>query len=291
MSLSLLLTVSRDVVTEINRNLAATLKACGPALLVEANMVTQVVEILDLILTHSHICQQDDGDDVEEPAVVENSEYDWLIIDTALDVVHGMAVALGPGFSQQWVKFEKSILRFASSTEAYGRSLAVGIIAEGTGCMGSSVTPYTETLLRVLTRRLNDEDPETKSNAAYGLGLLVTNSTKAEVYLPSYPAILAKLEALLQVDEAGHRIYDNVAGCICRMIMAHPDPVAINEYLPLVVEKLPLKDDYDENAPIYRCLYKLCKWIRDRRKANPGFCSRGTDSPAKTSKTIPPSPG
>ena len=43
------------------------------------------------------------------------------------------------------------------------------------------------------------------------------------------------------------------------MVTAHPDRVAIAEYLPLLVDRLPLKEDYEENKPIYECMFKLCK--------------------------------
>lgn len=247
----------RSVVTEINRNISATLKACGPAILSQENMINQVITVLTLIITRSHPCQQDLGDDEEEQAVEESSEYDWLVIDTALDVVIGLAMALGPAFGELWKIFEKPIMKFASSNESYERSTAVGVIAECTGHMGSTVSEYTANLLRLLVHRLSDEDPETKSNAAYGIGQLIAKSEDSKTYLSSYNDILSKLERLLQAQEGGHRTFDNAAGCVCRMIMAHPDRVPIGEYLPVIVERLPLTEDFEENKPIYTCIFKL----------------------------------
>ncbi len=36
--------------------------------------------------------------------------HDWLVIDTALDVVVGLAVALGPAFAELWKIFEKPVM-------------------------------------------------------------------------------------------------------------------------------------------------------------------------------------
>ena len=41
------------------------------------------------------------------------------------------------------------------------------------------------------------------------------------------------------------------------MIMAHPDKVPINDIMEIIVEKLPLKEDYEENKPIFECITGL----------------------------------
>ncbi|KAL2016780.1 hypothetical protein VTK56DRAFT_2993 [Thermocarpiscus australiensis] len=246
----------RSVVTEINRNVAATLKACGPAILAQDEMMKETVTAVSTVITRSHPCQQDLGDEDEEQEVEGSSEYDWLVIDTALDVVIGLAVALGPSFAELWKIFEKPILKFAASeSENIERSTGVGVIAECAANMEAAVTPYTEKLLKLLLKRLSDTDLETKSNAAYATGQLIYNSTDSNTYLPHYTTILQKLEPMLQMQEA--RIKDNAAGCISRMIMAHPDHVPLGEVLPALFGLLPLKDDYEENSPVYECILKL----------------------------------
>ena len=248
----------RDVVTEINRSVGNTLRTCGPAILGQANFMEQCVTVIGTIITRSHPSQQDLGDEDEDQEVEGSSEWDWLIIDTALDVVIGLAAALGPQFAELWQVFEKPILRFISANESLERSTAVGVVAECIAYMGTSVPPYTSKLLRPLLHRLSDEDKETKSNAAYATGQLVYHSSDAQTYLPSYPAILSKLEPLLQMDDA--RLKDNAAGCVSRMILAHPDQVPIAEVLPVLVDLLPLREDYEENKPVYQCLRKLCMY-------------------------------
>lgn len=218
-------------------------------------MLTQCVTVISTIITRSHPCQQDLGDDDEEQEVEGTSEYDWLVIDTALDVVIGLAAALGPSFGELWKVFEKPILKFASSNENIERSTGVGVIAEVTANMGAAVSPYTAKLLTTLLKRLSDTDMETKSNAAYAVGQLISSSTDSATYLAQYETILGKLETMLRLQ--GARIKDNAAGCLSRMIMAHPERVPIPHVLPALVDLLPLEDDYEENAPVYECIYKL----------------------------------
>ncbi|CAI0648718.1 unnamed protein product [Colletotrichum noveboracense] len=244
----------RDVITEINRNIAATLKACGPAILTHDDLLKDSVTVLGCLITRSHPCQQDMGDEEEQEAEG-SSELDWLVIDTAMDVILGLATALGPDFSEMWKVFEKPILKFASSQENLERSTSVGVIAEAIKYMGNAVTPFTDGLLPILNHRLTDSDPLAKSNAAYATGQLIFNSTATDKTIPHYPAILQKLEPLLSIQES--RMVDNVSGCICRMIMTNPNPEFVERVLPAVVGVLPLKEDFEENAPIYQAIYKL----------------------------------
>ena len=253
---------NRAVVTDINRNVSASLKLCGPAILTQDKFTERMTSTVASILTKSHPCQndmgdEDDHDDLDEE---ESSEYDWLVIDTALDVIIGIAKALGSQFGEIFKVYQKAITKFASSSTNYERSTAVGVIAECTRHMGAGVTPFTAPLLKLLIHKLTDEDPETKSNAAYAIGLLIFHSTDSAAYLPSYNTILGKLEPLLQTQRA--RTLDNACGCVTRMIMAHPDKVPIDDILPVLVDLLPLKEDYEENEPIFTCIAGLCKFLK-----------------------------
>ncbi|KAI1211139.1 ARM repeat-containing protein [Annulohypoxylon truncatum] len=245
----------RDVITEINRSVASTLKTCGPAILGQKDFLLQAASILKLIVNRSHPCQTDISEEDEQDGAQGSSEWDWLVVDTALDVLIGLASALGLQFAEIWAAFEKLIVKLLSSNEAIERSTAVGVVAECVSFMGSAVTPHTATLLRPLLHRLSDEDKETKSNAAYAIGQLVYHSEDANTYLPAYNEILSKLEPLLQITDA--RLQDNAAGCACRLILAHPDKVPIADVLPVIVDLLPLKEDFEENKPIYQCIYQL----------------------------------
>ncbi|XDG05901.1 hypothetical protein ABKA04_005516 [Annulohypoxylon sp. FPYF3050] len=246
----------RDVITDINRSVASTLKACGPAILGQKDFLVQTASILKSIVSRSHPCQMEMNEEDEQDGAQGSSEWDWLVVDTALDVLIGLASALGVQFAEMWAAFEKLIVKLLSSNEAIERSTAVGVVAECVSFMGSAVTPHTSTLLRPLLHRLSDEDKETKSNAAYAVGQLIFHSEDSNTYLPAYNEILGKLEPLLQITDA--RLQDNAAGCVCRLILAHPDKVPIPDVLPVIVNLLPLKEDFEENKPIYQCIYQLC---------------------------------
>ncbi|KAF2227483.1 armadillo-type protein [Elsinoe ampelina] len=252
--------VDRSTVTDINRNVAATLKTCGPAILNpsvgDKPSVQQITEVLTDLLTKKHPCQLDMDDEQDPDLAEESSEYDWLVIETAMEVITCLAAALGPDFHNLWQIFDKLVIKYCSGQDRQERTAAVGTVAECIGNMGKAVTPFTTKLMTILLKRLGDEDLETRSNAAYGTGLLCLHSENTKEILGNYNTILAKLEPLLH-DQQGARLLDNSAGCVARMIRAHPDKVPLEEVLPVLVDLLPLREDYEENSAVFEMVVAL----------------------------------
>jgi len=250
----------RQCVTTISTNLAETLKITGPALI--ENHLEAVVKIVTDLISKQHPCQQgfDDADPDDPNAETETSELDWIVIDSALDVVAGLAAALGPSFTELWKIYEKPVMRFAAGSEAIERSTAVGVIAEMINGMGDTITPHTTSLLKLLLKRLEDEDPQTKSNAAYAVGRLVEKSDSSAEILKAYPTILKRLATFLE-QKGVSRLPDNAAGCVSRMILRHRSHVPVEDVLPVLVNTvLPLTDDYEENEPIFNMIAQMYKW-------------------------------
>lgn len=246
----------RDVVSEINSNVAAVLKKCGPAILLNEDVVRKITTIVLSVLNKEHICQKvlNDDDDFED--LDELSEMDWLLIDNGLDVVAGLAAALGPTFAELWKIFQKPILKFAAGTDAVERCGSMGAIGACTHGMGAAVTPFTSILLETLAHRLTDENPATRSNAAFATGLLAEKSEDAQTLQRSYESILLKIEPLFS--QHHDTLSDNAAACFARMVLRFPDKVPLDDILPTFVdEALPLKVDYDENESVWDMIVKL----------------------------------
>lgn len=249
----------RATVADINRNMAENLRYCGPSLIANETTLHNVIQMVTDIITKKHPCQLEFGPEEESlEAGEETSEFDWVVVDTALDVVSGLAAALGESFAELWKVFEKTILRYAGSTEALERATAVGVLAECINGMGAGVTQFTRPFLKLLIHRLGDEDPQTKSNAAYAVGRLVEHSTADAEIVKEYPTILGRLESCLQMKVS--RLQDNATGCLSRMILKHREAIPLKDVLPVLVSILPLKNDYEENEPLYRMICQLYKW-------------------------------
>jgi hypothetical protein len=251
-------------VTTIFQNIAETLKVCGPAILSDndGSIILELATQLVLVLTKSHPAQLDDVDEDDIPELQESSEYDWMLVDSSMDVLLGLAVVLGPQYAKIWEITSPYLLKFASSSEPRERSTSVGVIADSIKHMQGAVTPHTEKLMKLLLHRISDEDQDTKANAAYAMGLLCLFSEDKQRVLSQYSTILQKLERFLTRDPSDNpRLLDNAAGCIARMIAAAPNNVPLGEVLPALASVLPLMEDFEENEPVYKMLVMLCEYF------------------------------
>jgi importin-4 len=244
-------------VIEISRALSENLKMTGPSLLSYPDVLTKIVQTVTDLITKKHTCQIDMAEEALDDDDVESTENEWLVVDSAMDVISGLAAALGPSFGELWKIFEKQVLRYASGGESLGRASACGVLAEIITGMEGAVTPYTSQMMNVLLKRMSDEDPQTKSNAAYAVGRLVEKSRDNGTLIKAYPQILQRLESILHITEC--RCQDNAAGCLSRLIIKHKDKVPIQQVLPALVDSgiLPLKEDYQENEPLWTMIVQL----------------------------------
>ncbi|KAI9894381.1 MAG: Aminopeptidase 2 mitochondrial [Vezdaea aestivalis] len=251
--------LDRDVVTEINRNLAETLKLCGPGIFQDPESLNTFTVTLAAIVQKQHPCQLDPyaDEDTEDEDDQMSAEYDWEVIDSALDVIANLAKAVGPHFAGLWKLFQKHMIKHAGSSSSVERSTSIGAIAECIQGMGVAVTPHTTPLLKIIIHRLSDEDFDTRANAAFAAGILCASSTSDAEILGAYPKIFSKLQPCLSADHQTPRLLDNAAGCVARMIMKHPDNVPLDDALPVLVGILPLQEDYEENEAVWPMIVKL----------------------------------
>lgn len=83
----------RATVADINRNMAENLRYCGPSLIANETTLHNVIQMVTDIINKQHPSQIEFGEE-ELAAPEETSEFDWVVVDTALDVVSGLAAAL-----------------------------------------------------------------------------------------------------------------------------------------------------------------------------------------------------
>ncbi|KAK3601658.1 hypothetical protein CHS0354_038221 [Potamilus streckersoni] len=71
-----------------------------------------------------------------------------------------------------------------------------------------------------------------------------------------YPEILKALFDVLSKETNG-RVQDNICAATCRLVWAHQSAVPLEHVIPVVVKLLPLKEDFEENPTIFKCLFQL----------------------------------
>lgn len=249
---------TRGVCTEVCALLASTIKKCGPAILTEpaipadVKLVEKLCQVIHDILAHKSMCQMEDADDLgANKDDEEQAELETALISSASDVVSALAIAFGASFAHLANTFIPAVAKYYKKKKSLPeRSLAIGCLGEITLGMKGEITPYTETLLSLFVKSLQDEEGEVRSNAAFGIGLLCQNSNAEDILAPQYGHILQLLHGLFD-GQPLRNITDNAMGAVARMLTRRPQAAPLAQVIPVLLAHAPCKKDFEENEPIF----------------------------------------
>ncbi|XP_068697755.1 importin-4-like isoform X2 [Montipora foliosa] len=206
------------------------------------------------VLMQKTACQQGDDDDVDDSD--QQAEYDAMLIEYAGDVLPSLASAVGGAvFAPYFAGFLPLLLKKTrKSCPVSDKSFAIGTISEILLAMGHAIVPFVQPLFPVYMTSLRDEDDEVRSNTIYGLGLLAFYG--GDIILPHYQTILEALLVILSQNQPP-RVVDNICGAVSRMMMAHRNSLPLEKVFTGLLQCLPLKEDFEENDPVYSCIIEL----------------------------------
>jgi hypothetical protein len=171
-----------------------------------------------------------------------------------------MASAYGPAFAEEFGNFYPLITKYYGPERANNeRSMVVGTLGEIVVGLKGGITPFTQQILGLLSKALQDTEAETRSNAAFAAGALIEWS---DLDLSSqFGALMQVLHGYFAVtpetpkDQLNAK--DNAVGCVARMILKAPTALPLDQVLPIFFGGLPLKNDPIENKPAFRAIFFL----------------------------------
>ncbi|KAL1407538.1 hypothetical protein Q8F55_006971 [Vanrija albida] len=249
----------KSVVIVLCSELADTMNKCGPAL-VEGRLdeiATQAIEILE----KKSLCQLDpDGDDEAAGVDADSSEYESALVSNAADVFGAMATVLGPDFAQAFDQVLPLIANYTLPKRISSeRSMAIGSLGEIIVGLKSGVTAFTQPLLEIISRGLQDEAPEVRSDSAFAAGVLIQNSDTD--LSGHYGALLSVLQPFFTPPEhSAPTVYnarDNAAGAVARMVVKNPSVLPLDQVVAALVSVMPLQFDPLENRAVYAAIFSL----------------------------------
>ncbi|KAF4087623.1 hypothetical protein AMELA_G00072670 [Ameiurus melas] len=247
----------RQVVMGVLEAMNGVIKSCKGEALQTPNRLAEVSHALRDVLKKKTVCQGgggDEGDDEEQQA-----EYDAMLQEFAGEGIPVLASAVpAETFYSHLNDLLPLIMSKAkSSCTVADRSFSVGTLSETlhslAGVSGGRAVAgkLSNRLLPVLVAAVRDSDAEVRNNSVFGLGALA--QAAGPIISSDYPMMLSLFSNLL-VKESDRRVIDNLCAALCRMIMSHTEGVPLEQVLPALLDRLPLKEDLEENKTVYSCL-------------------------------------
>lgn len=244
----------RSVAMATLQSLNEVLKAVKSLIVDEQGHPDAIANAARSVLMQKTACQQGDEDDIDESD--QQAEFDAMLIEYAGDILPSLATAVGGQiFAPYFAGFLPLLLKKTrKSCSVSDKSFAIGTISEVLLAMGHAIVPFVQHLFPVFMTSLKDEDDEVKSNAIYGLGLLAFYG--GDLITPHYQTILEALFVILSQNQPP-RVVDNICGAVSRMVMANRNSLPLEKVFPGLLQCLPLKEDFEENHPVYSCIMEL----------------------------------
>lgn len=206
------------------------------------------------VLENKTECQGDD-EDAHFPGEEGVAEYDSFLQESAGTILGPIAGLVGgdrfiPKVQPILPKLFKNLNVNSTISE---KSFAIGTLAEILEGLGQHARLLVSLYPTFMTFSKADQDDDVCSNSIYALGVLAANGLPE--MLGQYPAILQHLVAVSQSPKGNNaRVMDNTCAAICRMILARPDAIPLDQVVPLVLQNLPLKEDVEEFQVVYNCI-------------------------------------
>ncbi|KAI3445636.1 hypothetical protein Pfo_002301 [Paulownia fortunei] len=267
----------KEVVAQACMSIADIIKDLG-YMAVEPYM-PRLVEATLVLLREESTCQQIESDsEIDE----DDTEHDEVLMDAVSDLLPAFAKALGAQFSPIFSQLFDPLMKFAKqSRPPQDRTMVVATLAEVAQHMGAPIAGYVDAVMLLVLKELGSPEATNRRNAAFCVGELCKNGGNS--VLKYYADVLSRLYPLFGESEPDNAVRDNAAGAVARMIMAHPESIPLNQVdllvfcskfiflfchghiftrficqvLPVFLQVLPLKEDYEESTSVYGCICNL----------------------------------
>lgn len=246
----------REVVLAALETLALLIKELKSAAFEDPQHINAVVSLVKDAFNNK-LASQDPDSDGEDAEERDEAEYDGLVVQMAGDLVPALAKALpadrfAPYMAGLLSLFMGKLKKHSSTTD---KSYAIGTLAEVVQGLGQAgVGPFCRALLQVFLSGMRDRDSEVRSNAVFGLGLLIQNAP--EILAPEFPSLLEAMSAMLSHEDNRHA-KDNICGAVARLILAGVTAVPMASVFPALLRQLPLEEDFEENVTVFQCICYL----------------------------------
>ncbi|XP_004698548.3 importin-4 [Echinops telfairi] len=233
----------RQVVMAVLEALTGVLHRCGSTALQPPGRLAELCSMLKAVLQRKTACQ--DTEEEEEDEDDDQAEYDAMLLEHAGEAIPALAAAAGgDAFASFFAGFLPLLLcKTKQGCSVAEKSFAVGTLAETIQGLGAASAQFVSRLLPVLLSTARDADPEVRSNAIFGLGVLAEHGGRpAQEHFPKLLGLLLPLLARERHD----RVRDNICGALARLLMASPARKPEPQVLATLLHALPLKEDLEE---------------------------------------------
>ncbi|KAB2607538.1 importin-5-like [Pyrus ussuriensis x Pyrus communis] len=267
--------------TEICANILDALNEClqtsGP--LLDENQVRSIVEEIKQVITASSSRKREraertkaeDFDAEEQELIKEENEQEEEVFDQVGEIIGTLIKTFKASFLPFFDELSSYLMpMWAKDKTPEERRIAICIFDEVAEQCRQAAVKYYDTFLPFLLEACNDENPDVRQAAVYGLG--ICSEFGGAIIKPLVGEALSRLNAVIQHPNAQQSenvmAYDNAVSALGKISQFHRDSIDAAQVIPAWLNCLPIKGDLVEAKVVHD---QLCSMVErsDRELLGP----------------------
>ncbi|KAH9617550.1 hypothetical protein KSS87_021809 [Heliosperma pusillum] len=263
--------LNKEPEVEICSSMLDALKECiqvvGP--LLDENQVRSIVNEIKHSITASSLRKADraerakaeDFDAEEGELLSEENEQEEELFDQIGDCLGTLIKTFKASFLPFFDELSSYLTpMWGKDKTAEERRIAICIFDDVVEHCREAAFRYYDTFLPFLLEACNDENPDVRQAAVYGLG--VCAELGGSVFKPLVGESLSRLNAVLRHPNASHSdnvmAYDNAVSALGKVCQFHRDSIDAAQIVPMWLNCLPIKGDLIEAKVVHE---QLCSMV------------------------------
>lgn len=251
----------QEVLAELMRAFAKCVEFMGPRALNQEQVQT-VIKVLDKYLGEHFTKQQqrhemrrdEDYDDETEDQLLDEDDFDALILSKISDIIHSLFQVYKVGFSEAFDQLVAHFDRLLAPERPYtDRQWALCVWDDVIEFCGPDSVKYQGYFLKRLLESLVDEAPEIRQAASYGCGMMAMNGgvQYAQACASAVPYLIQVINDRESRSVENVQATENAISAVTKIMKYNNSAISVDQLLPTWFSWLPVYDDVEETPHTY----------------------------------------
>lgn len=263
----------QEVLAELMRSFSKCVDFMGSRALNEEQLAS-VIKILNKYLAEHFTKQEqrhelrrdEDYDDETEDQLLDEDDFDALILSKISDTIHSLFKVYKNGFMPAFDQMANHFVHLLQPDRPYSdRQWALCVWDDVIEFCGPDSIKYQEFFLKRLLEQIVDETPEVRQAASYGVGLMGMNGGPqyAQACASAIPLLIQIINDRESRSVDNQQATENAISAVTKILKYNSSSINVDQLLPTWFSWFPVYDDTEESPYVYGY---LCDFVESNNE-------------------------
>jgi hypothetical protein len=251
----------QEVLAELMRSFARCVEFMGARSLNEEQLGS-IIKVLGKYLgehfnkqeQRHELRKDEDYDDETEDQLLDEDDFDALILSKISDIIHSLFKVYKTGFMTAFDQLVPHFVQLLNPERPYSdRQWALCVWDDVLEFCGPESIKYQEYFLKRLLEQLVDETPEVRQAASYGIGQMAMSGglQYAQACASSIPYLIQTINDRESRSVENIQATENAISAVTKILKFNGSAISVEQILPTWFSWFPVFDDTEETPHTY----------------------------------------